>query len=149
MLSLYQIAAISIRVCYRDIVHNTIVYLPPISVRSVGDKRRRGLAYKDAGSSFGIPQGDVHKILIYHKQQIFSYRIKEAVNLKSLPLKIGPDIDLVCPTSSFFTNIVIDSSWMDAIRRPCSTRRGGAKLLFVRLCACRLFWHPVFTKMHR
>ena len=39
-----QIAAISIRVLYRDIVHNTIVYLPPISVRSAGDWRRGGLA---------------------------------------------------------------------------------------------------------
>ena len=77
------------------------------------------------GSSLGIPQGGVHKILIYHKQQIFLYRIIEAVSLKSLPLKIGPDIDLVCPTSSFFTNIVMESSWMGAIRRPCSIRRGG------------------------
>ena len=32
-----QIAAISIRVLYRDIVHNTIVYLTPILVRSAGD----------------------------------------------------------------------------------------------------------------
>ena len=32
-----QIAAISIRVMYRDIVHNTIVYLQPILVRSAGD----------------------------------------------------------------------------------------------------------------
>ena len=39
-----QIAAISIRVLYRDIVHNTIVYLPPILVRSAGDKRRGCLA---------------------------------------------------------------------------------------------------------
>ena len=37
LLSLCQIAAISIRVLYRDIVHNTIVYLPPILVRSAGD----------------------------------------------------------------------------------------------------------------
>ena len=32
-----QIDAISIRVLYRDIVHNTIVYLPHILVRSAGD----------------------------------------------------------------------------------------------------------------
>ena len=37
LLSLRQIAAISIRVLYRDIVHNTIVYLLPILVRSAGD----------------------------------------------------------------------------------------------------------------
>ena len=87
------------------------------------------------GSSLGIPQGSVHKILIYHKQQIFSYRIKEAVSLNSLPHEIGSDIDLVCPTSSFFTNIVIESSWMGAIRRPCSSiRRGGVKLLCQALC---------------
>ena len=30
-------AAISIRVLYRDMVHNTIVYLLPILVRSLGD----------------------------------------------------------------------------------------------------------------
>ena len=32
-----QTAAISTRVLYKDIVHNTIVYLPPILVRSAGD----------------------------------------------------------------------------------------------------------------
>ena len=37
LLPLCQIAAISIRVLYRDIVHNTIDYLPPILVRSAGD----------------------------------------------------------------------------------------------------------------
>ena len=37
LLTLYQIAAISIRVLYRDIVHNTIVYFPPILARSAGD----------------------------------------------------------------------------------------------------------------
>ena len=37
LLSLCQIAVISIRVLYRDIVHNTIVYFPPILVRSAGD----------------------------------------------------------------------------------------------------------------
>ena len=37
LLSLCQIAAISIRVLYRDIEHNTIVYLLPILVRSAGD----------------------------------------------------------------------------------------------------------------
>ena len=44
LLSLCQIAAISIRVLYRDCVHNTIVFLPPILVRSTGDWRRGGLA---------------------------------------------------------------------------------------------------------
>ena len=37
LLSLFQFAAISIRVLYRDIVHNTIVYLPSILVRSARD----------------------------------------------------------------------------------------------------------------
>ena len=37
LLSLCQIAAKSIRLLYRDKVHNTIVYLPPILVRSAGD----------------------------------------------------------------------------------------------------------------
>ena len=37
LLSLCQMAVLSIRVLYRDIVHNTIVYSPPILVRSVGD----------------------------------------------------------------------------------------------------------------
>ena len=64
------------------------------------------------GVVFCIPQGDVHKILIYHKQQIFSYRIEEAVSLKSLPLKIGPDIYPVCPTSNFFNNIMMSrAAW--------------------------------------
>ena len=36
LLSLCQIAAISIRVLYRNMVHNTIVYLPPILMLSVG-----------------------------------------------------------------------------------------------------------------
>ena len=93
------------------------------------------------GSSLGIPQGDVHKILIYHKQQIFSHRIEGAVSLKSLPLNIGPDSDLVCPISSFFTNI-----W-----RPCRIWRGGAKaavckaLCFV-LCA---LWSPALCCLQR
>ena len=103
---------------------------------------------RDAGGSVGIPQGDAHKSLTHHKQQIFSHRIEGEVSLTYFPLKIGPDIDLVCPTSSFFTNIVIESSWMGAIWRPCRTRRGGAKLLCARLCACRLFWHPAFTDTH-
>ena len=33
----YQIAAIYIRVLYRNILHNTIVYLPPVLVWSAGD----------------------------------------------------------------------------------------------------------------
>ena len=37
LLSLCHIAAISIRVLYRDIVRNTIVYLLLILVRSAGD----------------------------------------------------------------------------------------------------------------
>ena len=37
LLSLCQIAPITIRVFHRDMVHNTIVYLPPILVRSSGD----------------------------------------------------------------------------------------------------------------
>ena len=37
LLFLCQIAAISIRVLNSDIVHNIIVFLPPISVRSVAD----------------------------------------------------------------------------------------------------------------
>ena len=37
LLSLCQIAVIFIRVLYKDIVHNAIVYLPPILVRSAGD----------------------------------------------------------------------------------------------------------------
>ena len=77
------------------------------------------------GSSLGIPQGDVHRNLTNHKQHIFSHRIKWAVRLKSFPLNIGPDSDLVGPTSSFFNNIGIESSWMGAIWRPCRIRRGG------------------------
>ena len=97
--------------------------------------------------SLGIPQGDVHKSLTRHKQQIFTFRIEEVVSLKSLHLNVGPDIYLVCSTNSFFTNIVIESSWMGAIWRPCSIQRGGAKLLRARLCACWLFWYPAFTKL--
>ena len=41
---------------------------------------------------------------------------------------------MVCPTSSFFTNIVIESSWMGAIWRPSGIRRGWSKLLCARLC---------------
>ena len=37
LLPLGQIAAISFRLLYKDIVHNTIVHLPPILVRSAGD----------------------------------------------------------------------------------------------------------------
>ena len=44
----------------------------------------------------------------------------------------------MCQTSSFFTKIVIVSSWPGVIKRPCSIRTGEAKLLFARLCACRL-----------
>ena len=57
----------------------------------------------DGESSIGIPQGDVHKTLIYHHQQIFSYR--KAVSLNYL--MIGLDIDLVCPTNDVLTNIAI------------------------------------------
>ena len=58
--------------------------------------------------SLGIPKVDVHKRLTRHKQPIFSYRIEEVVDLKSLHLNIGPDIDLVFPTSNSFNNIMID-----------------------------------------
>ena len=37
LFSLCQITAISIRALYRNIVHITIVYSPPILVRSAGD----------------------------------------------------------------------------------------------------------------
>ena len=37
LLSLGQIAAVSIRVLYRGIVNNIVVNLPPILVRSAGD----------------------------------------------------------------------------------------------------------------
>ena len=37
LFSLYWIAAIYIRVLYKDMVHNTIVCLSPILVQSVGD----------------------------------------------------------------------------------------------------------------
>ena len=106
LLLLCQFAALSIRVLYWDIVHNTIVYLPPFwcgqqGISIVGASYRK----KDAGSSLGIPQSDVHKISIYHKQQIFSHRIEGAVSLKYLPLNIGPDIDLVCqPAASSLTS---------------------------------------------
>ena len=45
----------------------------------------------------------------------------------------------MCSTNNFFTNIVIKSSRMGAIWRPCSIRGGRGKLLFARLCACQLF----------
>ena len=61
------------------------------------------------------------------------------VSLKSFHLKIGPDIDLVCPTSNFLSNLMIESSWMGAIWGPCSIQAGRAKPLFARLCACRQF----------
>ena len=37
LLSLCQFAVISVRVLYKDIVHNTIIYLPPILVWPTGD----------------------------------------------------------------------------------------------------------------
>ena len=64
LLSLCQIAAISILALYRDMVHNTIVYFTPILVRSAGDWRRGGPHRRTLVSSLGIPQGDVHKILV-------------------------------------------------------------------------------------
>ena len=42
--------------------------------------------------SVGIPQGDVHKSLTRHQQQIFSYRMEEVVSLKYHHLNIRPDI---------------------------------------------------------
>ena len=97
--------------------------------------------------SVGMPQGDVHKSLTRHKQQIFSYRIEEVVSLKSFHLIIGPDIDPVFPTSNSLNNIEIESSWIGAIWQPRSIRACRAKLLFDRLCACRLFGHPALTKL--
>ena len=44
LLSHCQIAAISVRVLIRDIMHNIIVYLPPRLVRSAGDYYRGDLA---------------------------------------------------------------------------------------------------------
>ena len=64
LMSLRQIAAIFIRVLYWGMVHITIVYSTPILVRSAGDECHGGLAKKDVSSSLGVPQGDVHKILI-------------------------------------------------------------------------------------
>ena len=61
------------------------------------------------------------------------------VSLKSLHLNIGPDIDSVCLTSNSLNNIVIESSWMGAIWRPCSIQSGRAKLLGARLYACWIF----------
>ena len=57
LLSLCQIAAISIRALYRDMVHNTVnAYFGAVS---------RGLAswgprIEGRGSSLGVPQGDEH-----------------------------------------------------------------------------------------
>ena len=73
--------------------------------------------------------------------------MQEVVSLQSLPLNIGPDIGLVCPTSNFLTNIVIESSWMSAIWRLCNIQAGRAKLLFATLCAYWLFWRPALTKL--
>ena len=134
-------------VCCIDIVRNAIFLLSYnfgawVSIVGASHRRTWGVALVYHKVMY-------KKILIYHKQQIFSYRIEEAVSLKFLPLNIEPDIDLMCPTSSFFTNIAIGSSWMSAIRRPCRIRRGGIKLLCARLCACRLLWHPAFTEIHR
>ena len=78
------------------------------------------------GGCLGIRQGNLHKILTCPKQRIFSYRIKQMASVKFPHLKIGPDIDLVCPTSSFFSNILMTSNWMRAIRRLCSIQSGRA-----------------------
>ena len=147
LLSHCQIAAISVRVFIRDIMHNIIVYLPPRLVQSAGDWHRGDLALKDVWGNLGIRKGDVPKSLTRHKQQIFTFRIEEVASLKYLHHNIGPDIDLVCPTSNFLTNIVIESSWMGAIWRPCSIQSDRAKLLFARRCACWLFWHPALTEL--
>ena len=97
--------------------------------------------------SLGIPQGDVPKSLTRHIQQIFSHKIKEMVSLKYLHLNIWRDIDLLCSTSKFLTNILIESGWMSAIWWPCSIQAGRAKLMFAKLCACRLFWHQASAKL--
>ena len=67
--------------------------------------------------------------------RFFSYRIEKVVSPKFLHPKIGLDIDLVCPTSSFFTNIVTKSNWMRAIAWPCGIQRSRASLLCAKaLC---------------
>ena len=71
------------------------------------------------------------------KQQIFSYCLDAAVSLKSIHTKIGPDIVLLCPTNTFFTNIILSSTSMPAIRLPRSIQTGRTKLLSARLRACR------------
>ena len=99
-------------------------------------------------------------VLVYHKvmytkashvpnNRFFSCRIEDVVSLKSLHLKIGPVSDLVWPTSNLLTNIMIESSWMGAIWRPCSIQAGRTKLLYTRVCACRLFWYPALTHWGR
>ena len=66
---------------------------------------------------------------------------------KISPSQCRTGYDLVCPASNFLTNIKIELSWMGAIWRPCSIQAVRANLLFARLCACRLFWHPALTKL--
>ena len=57
------------------------------------------------------------------------------VSLKSLHHNIGPDIDSVCTTSNSLNDIVIESSWMGDIRRPCSISAGRANMIFCQtLC---------------
>ena len=107
-----------------------------------------------------LHRGTSGVVLVYHKvictkslpvviNIFFHTKWKKMSSVKFLHLKIGPDIDLVCPTSSFFTNIVMTSNWMRAIRRPCIIQSRRSKLLSARICVCRLFRHQALTKIHR
>ena len=144
---LFHCEAASIYVCVliRCIMHNVIVYLIPNLRRWPGDCVVGASQRGTSGGCLGIPQGDLHKILTRHKQQIFSCRIEKMASVKFLHVNIGPDIDLVCPTGNFFVNTMMTSNWM--IKRTCSIQAGKVKLLFATLCACRLFWHPALTKL--
>ena len=144
-----EAAFIYVCVLIRGVMHNIIVYLIPNLRQSPWDSRRGGLAQRNVGGCLGIPQGDLHEILTRHKQDNFSYRIGKMANVKFPDLKIGPDIDLVYPNSSIFTNIVMTSNWMRAVSWSCSIQSGRAKLLSARFCACRLFKHPALFKINR
>ena len=122
-----------------------ILYTKPLFIYCLIWCDQQGISVVGA-SCRGMPQDDVHETLSRYKQPIFSYRI-EVISLKSLHPKIGLDIDLVYPTSSFFTNIVTNPNWMRAITR-CGIQRGRVNLLCARLCACRLFWLTFLTKTH-
>ena len=121
LFSLYcQIAAIC--VCLSDILY-TIIYLVWCDRQwiSIVGTSHRGML------------GEVlvhHKVMYTNALPVTNNRsvhiIEEVFSLKSLHLNIGPDIDPVCPTSNFLTNVVIDSIWMGAILGPCSIQAGRA-----------------------